>query len=73
MTPEWFMATDLRSQTTFVVERCRRGGRKLRPSRMTARGGDADVLCLWRELPLYIRQAARATLSFTPPHLPPFR
>jgi hypothetical protein len=60
--PEWFMVTDLRSQTTFVVERTRRGGRKLRPSRMPARGREGDALCLWRELPLYIRLAARAVI-----------
>jgi hypothetical protein len=61
--PEWFMATDLASQTTFVIERARRGSRKLRPSRMSARGRDGDVRCGWITVPLYIRRAARAVLG----------
>jgi hypothetical protein len=58
-----YMATDLSSRTTFVVEPARRGSRKLVASAMPAVGREVDVRKPWATVPLYLRKQAREALS----------
>lgn len=56
--PDWWMATDLASNTTYIAERARRGSRKLNFSRMPRRGPGGDELVNRARVPLYLRRAA---------------
>jgi hypothetical protein len=64
--PNWWMATDLATSTTYIAEIARRGSRKLRFSRMPARERGADETVNPARVPLFLRQAAHAHFGIPP-------
>jgi hypothetical protein len=64
--PNWWMATDLATSTTYIAEITRRGSRKLRFSSMPARERGADEAINPARVPLYLRRAAHTHFGNRP-------
>lgn len=56
----YFLATDLSTKTTYILEPARKGSTKLHASSMPAIGGAGDTPIPLNRVPLHIRRAARA-------------
>jgi hypothetical protein len=58
-----FMVTDIRTKATYIFERSRKGSSKLLSSVMPADLPVVDSFVPFRNVPLYIRRAARAAFK----------
>lgn len=64
--PNWWMATDLATETTFIAEPTRGNARLLRWSAMPARVRRTDVPVNRGSVPIHLRRAAAMNYGHNP-------